>query len=70
MMGLLSRSYFLSKMEQDVEAYVKTCLIFQQDKSDKKKATGLLQPLLIPERLFESISMDFMVGFLKVNGMR
>ena len=56
-------------MAQDVEAYVKTCLICQQDKCDKKKAAGLLQPLPIPERPFESISMDFVVSFPKVDDM-
>ncbi|KAF7143242.1 hypothetical protein RHSIM_Rhsim05G0156800 [Rhododendron simsii] len=32
MLALLSRSYYWPKMEDDVEAYVKTCLVCQQDK--------------------------------------
>ena len=32
MYALLSRSYYWNKMELDIELYVKTCLVCQQDK--------------------------------------
>ena len=32
MYALLSRSYYWPKMELDIELYVKTCLVCQQDK--------------------------------------
>lgn len=69
MLALLSRSYYWPKMDQDVELYVKTCLVCQQDKSEKKKAAGLLQPLPIPEKPWQSASMDFIGGLPKVDGM-
>ncbi|VFQ82070.1 unnamed protein product [Cuscuta campestris] len=69
MIALLSRDYVWPKMENDVEAYVRTCRVCQQDKVEKRKEGGLLQPLLIPERLWQSVSMDFILGFPKVNGM-
>ncbi|CAH9133677.1 unnamed protein product [Cuscuta epithymum] len=56
-------------MEQDMEAYVRTCLVCQQDKTEKRKEAGLLQPLPIPSRPWQSVSMDFISGFPKVGGM-
>ncbi|KAL0302203.1 UNVERIFIED_CONTAM: RNA-directed DNA polymerase [Sesamum angustifolium] len=69
MVALLARRYYWPRMEEDVEAYVRTCLVCQLDKVERKKEVGLLQPLSIPEVLWQSISMDFISGFLKVNGM-
>ena len=58
-LALLVRSYYWPKMGEDVQAYVKSCLVCQMNKTERKKATGLLQPLPIPERPWDSISMDF-----------
>ncbi|KAL0381350.1 UNVERIFIED_CONTAM: hypothetical protein Sangu_0199300 [Sesamum angustifolium] len=44
-------------MRDDVDTYVRTCLICQQDKADHQKKVGLLQLLLIPKRPWESVSM-------------
>ena len=46
--------------------YTKTCLIFQMDKIKKVKVTGLLEPLSVPTRPWESISMDFITHLPKV----
>ena len=70
MVALLSRSYYWPKMRDDVEMYVKTCLVCQLDKTEQKKHADLLQPLPIQEKLWVSISLDFVMGFPKVNGMR
>ena len=70
MVALLSRSYYWPKMRDDVELYVKTCLVCQLDKTERRKQAGLLQPLPIPEKPWVSISLDFVVGFPEVNGMR
>ncbi|KAK4390461.1 Transposon Ty3-G Gag-Pol polyprotein [Sesamum angolense] len=56
-------------MEEDVEAYVRTCLVCQLDKVEKKKEAWLLPPLPIPEGSWQSVSMDFISGFPKVNSM-
>jgi hypothetical protein len=50
-LALVSEAYFWPKMEGDIEAYVKTCLVCQQDKTEQQAPAGLLQPLPIPERL-------------------
>ena len=69
MNALLSHSYHWPKMELDIELYVKTCLICQQDKGLTQKEAGLLQPLPIQENPWVSISMDFITGLPKVKGM-
>ncbi|RVW30894.1 Transposon Tf2-12 polyprotein [Vitis vinifera] len=69
-LALLARSYYWPKMGEDVQAYVKSCLVCQMDKTKRKKAAGLLQPLPIPEKPWESISMDFIIGFPKVRDFK
>ncbi|KAE8691406.1 hypothetical protein F3Y22_tig00110890pilonHSYRG01301 [Hibiscus syriacus] len=68
-LALLSEQYYWPHMAEDVQAYVKTCLVCQQDKIEAKKPAGLLQPLPIPERPWESISMDFIIGLPKTDGL-
>ncbi|KAK4380988.1 RNA-directed DNA polymerase [Sesamum angolense] len=69
MVALLARRYYWLRMEEDVEAYVRTCLVCQLDKVERKEEAGLLQPLSIPEVPWQSVLMDFISGFPKVNGM-
>ena len=57
--ALVERTYYWPSMRDDVEAYVKTCLVCQQDKVGKSKPAGLLEPLPIAERPWESVSLDF-----------
>ncbi|KAL0337438.1 UNVERIFIED_CONTAM: hypothetical protein Scaly_2018900 [Sesamum calycinum] len=66
MVALLARRYYWPRMEEDVEAYVRICLVCQLDKVERKKEAGLLQPLPIPEVSWQSISMDFISGFPKI----
>lgn len=69
MLALMSRVYYWPRMEADIEAFVKSCLVCQQDKVERKLEAGLLQPLPTSERPWSSVSMDFVTGFPKVNGM-
>ena len=66
-LALLAESYYWPRMEADVELYVRTCLVCQQDKTERKKVAGTLEPLPIPSRPWESVSMDFITGLPKVN---
>ena len=50
-------------------AYTKTCLICQQDKVEMQKPAGMLDPLPMPTRPWESISLDFIVGLPKVGDL-
>ena len=57
-------------MWDDVEAYIKTSLVCQQDKLEQRSSLGLLEPLPIPTRPWESVSMDFIVNLPKFKGCR
>ncbi|MCO5553853.1 hypothetical protein L7F22_007379 [Adiantum nelumboides] len=50
---------YFGALRRDVDAYVRSCLVCQKVKFDRQKAPGLLQPLPIPDRPWESIAMDF-----------
>ncbi|GMJ14825.1 hypothetical protein HRI_005151700 [Hibiscus trionum] len=56
-------------MRQDIMDYTKTCLICQQDKVDRQKTARLLEPLSVPERPLESISLDFIMSLPKVRDL-
>ncbi|KAL0336104.1 UNVERIFIED_CONTAM: Transposon Tf2-12 polyprotein [Sesamum radiatum] len=63
------RAYYWPQMRDDVETYVRTCLICQQDKADHQKKVSLLQPLPIPKRPWESVSMDYISGLPKMGDL-
>jgi hypothetical protein len=48
-------------MRKEVIKLVNRCRIYQHAKG-KRKNTGLYQPFPIPERPWDAISMDFMLG--------
>ena len=50
MMALLAKSYCWPKMEEDVNLYVRTCFMCQQDKIKRKSKADLLQPLPVAKR--------------------
>ncbi|TYK23473.1 reverse transcriptase [Cucumis melo var. makuwa] len=64
--ALLKKGYFWPNMRDDVMQYTKTCLICVQDKIEKVKVAGLLDPLPVPTRPWESVSMDFITYLPKV----
>ena len=57
-------------MGTDVEEYVRTCLTCQQDKVEQQKPVGLLEPLPVPERSWESIFLDFISSLPTVGRLR
>ncbi|KAH9752509.1 Endonuclease [Citrus sinensis] len=54
--------------KDDIEAYVRTCLVCQQDKVDHQLPAGLLEPLPLATRPWESVSMDFITSLPKSEG--
>lgn len=48
--ALVQDKYYWPKMQNDVKAYVQTCLVCQQDKVEQQHPADLLEPLLIAEK--------------------
>lgn len=63
---LLSRSYYWTQLRDDVELYVKTCLVCQEDKVEQRKVAGLLQPL--PDMRWALIYYGLSGGFPNSGG--
>ena len=55
---LLSRTYWWPGITRDVKQYVSSCLPCQANKPSNQAPIGLLQPLPIPARRWEQVSMD------------
>jgi len=56
---LLEELYYWPGMKKSVEDYVQTCDSCQRVKFERQKPRGLLSPLPIPARRWESVSLDF-----------
>ncbi|GJZ49134.1 putative nucleotidyltransferase, ribonuclease H [Tanacetum coccineum] len=67
-LALVEGTYYWPKMGDDVKTFVRTCLIYQQDKIEQKKSGGLLKPLPTPKGPWESVSMDFITCLPKSEG--
>ena len=55
---LLSRTFWWPGITSDVKQYVTSCLACQANKPSNQAPIGLLQPLPIPARRWEQVSMD------------
>ena len=49
----------MERNEKDVIEYVSKCLTCQQVKAEHQVPSGLLNPILIPQRKWDNIAMDF-----------
>lgn len=60
------KHYYWPKMRDEIEKYVRACLVCQRDKTEQCLSRGKLEPLPILTRPWESVSMDFIVCLPKV----
>ena len=56
---LVSRDYFWPRMYEEIKHYVSTCTKCQRNKASHEHPQGLLQPLAVPERRWQQVTMDF-----------
>lgn len=55
----ISRSFYWPKMHKHIHHYVSSCIKCQENKPSNTLPMGLLQPLPIPERRWQQVTMDF-----------
>ena len=55
-------------MQSQVAQYVRNCLDYQRSRTSRLFSCGLLHPLPVPEKPWQDISMDFVVGLLGCEG--
>lgn len=58
----VKKMFYWKGLKQDVEAFVKQCVVCQQAKHANLHPAGLLQPLPIPEGVWQDLSLDFIEG--------
>lgn len=58
----ICKQFYWPKMQQDIRDFVRQCTICQQAKVEQALPAGLLQPLPIPQRIWEDIAMDFITN--------
>nr|GAT56033.1 predicted protein [Mycena chlorophos] len=61
----LRRWYWWPKISEEVRLFCDSCMTCQTTKKDSRKPAGKLHTLLIPERPWQSIAMDFVGPFPK-----
>ena len=61
----LSRRFYWPNLTDTVRRYIRTCDTCQRSKPSNQHPAGLLQPLPIPQRRWESVSMDLITQLPK-----
>eukprot|EP00253_Pinus_taeda_P036062 PITA_36062 len=64
----VKKEFFWEGLKSDIQKFVAECLIFQHNKVETIKTSGLLQPLSIPSQRWEEVSMDFITGLPTFEG--
>ncbi|CAA0836351.1 Uncharacterized mitochondrial protein AtMg00850, partial [Striga hermonthica] len=64
----IANTFFWPGQQGTVRDYIARCDDCQRTKSDSRRPGGLLQPLPVPEAIWEDITMDFIEGLPNSNG--
>ncbi|GKC78274.1 ty3-gypsy retrotransposon protein [Tanacetum coccineum] len=65
----MSALFYWKRMQKLIEDFIRKCLVCQQTKYFTQAPTGLLQPLPTPLRVWEDVSMDFIMGLPVYKGL-
>ena len=65
---LLRREYYWRGMRSTVTQYVQNCYTCHRVKASRHREHGLLQPLPIPQKRWQDITIDFVTGLPLSNG--
>lgn len=65
----IQQAFYWPKMKMDVKKYVAECSVCQQHKYSTLKPAGLLQPIEFPKLIWSEVSMDFIEGLPKSEGV-
>jgi hypothetical protein len=68
MFDLLNRQYYWKTMRKEVDQYVRSCAEFQKSQTSRHASFGVLRPLLVREKPWEDITMDFVTGLPECEG--
>lgn len=60
--------FYWKGLRKDIRNFIRTCDICQLHKTNNTKPTGLLQPITIPTRTCDVVSMDFIEGLPDAQG--
>jgi len=63
-------NFYWKGMRGQVKDFIKNCDVCQRHKSENLTPRGLLQPLPIPEKIWEDISMDYIDGLPNSKGKK
>lgn len=63
----LQADFHVPQARKLVKEFVQTCVTCQRNKWDHLHPTGLLQPLPVPQQIWDDISMDFVEGVCTAN---
>lgn len=65
----IAREWFWPGMRKIIAKYIQECETCQKQKQSSLMPAGFLQPLPIPSRIWEDISLNFVEGLLKSQGL-
>ena len=67
-MALVTRQFFWPGMSQDIRRFVRNCDVCGRTTIWRTKKQGLLKPLPVPDRIWQEISVDYMVDLPESDG--